>query len=111
MRIGEKTVDYYSIVSGSFGYQIGVQQKDIILVFMTDEAIKKFRASESWQAGVDGTVTVLDVGAEGSIDTTKIKQPICRVRFWSNRAGSRLHGNAGTGAIRFFRGLQVEGVQ
>jgi lipid-binding SYLF domain-containing protein len=76
LRIGAKNVDYYSIVSGSFGYQIGAQQKDIILVFMTDEALKKFRTSENWQAGVDGTVALLDLGAEGSIDTTKIKQPI-----------------------------------
>ena len=34
LRIGGKTVGYYNIVSGSFGYQIGGQQKDIILVFM-----------------------------------------------------------------------------
>jgi lipid-binding SYLF domain-containing protein len=76
MRIGGKTVDYYSIVSGSFGYQIGAQKKDILLVFITEEALNKFRSSENWQAGVDGTVALLDIGAEGSIDTTKVKQPI-----------------------------------
>jgi lipid-binding SYLF domain-containing protein len=76
LRIGTKNVDYYSVVSGSLGYQIGAQQKDIILVFMTEASLKKFRTGETWQAGVDGTVTLLDIGAEGSIDTTTIKQPI-----------------------------------
>ncbi len=76
LRIGGKTVDYFNILSGSFGYQIGAQRKDVILVFMNEEALKKFRTSENWQVGVDGTVTLVDVGAEGSIDTTKITQPI-----------------------------------
>jgi len=76
LRIGGKTVDYYNIAAGSFGYQIGAQQKDIILVFMDEAALKKFRSSENWQAGVDGTVALGTIGAEGSIDTTKIKQPI-----------------------------------
>lgn len=76
MRIGHKTVDYYSMVSGSFGYQIGAQKKDILIVFMTEEALNRFRSSENWQAGVDGTVALLDIGAEGSIDTTKVNQPI-----------------------------------
>jgi len=41
MRIGGKTVDYYNIASASFGLTIGAQKKDIIIAFMTDEALKK----------------------------------------------------------------------
>ena len=76
LRVDGKTVAYYNIVSASFGYQIGVQQKDIILVFMDPAALEKFRTSNGWQAGVNGTVTVVNVGAEGSIDTRKMKEPI-----------------------------------
>ncbi|ABC78681.1 BPSL1445 family SYLF domain-containing lipoprotein [Syntrophus aciditrophicus] len=76
LRIGGKTIDYYSLAGGSFGYQIGAQQKDIMLVFMEEEALNKFRASTGWQAGVDGTVAMANIGIEGSIDTTKIKDPI-----------------------------------
>jgi len=76
LRVDGKTVAYYNMVAGSFGYQIGVQQKDIILVFMEKTALEKFRTSEGWQAGVSGTVAVINMGAEGSIDTTKIKDPI-----------------------------------
>ncbi|NIU56375.1 MAG: hypothetical protein GWN67_08305, partial [Phycisphaerae bacterium] len=37
LRVGGKSVDYYNIISGSIGFQIGGQSKDIILLFMTDE--------------------------------------------------------------------------
>ena len=66
LRIDGKSVDYYNIVAGSFGLQIGAQRKDIILIFIDEAALKKFRTSDNWQAGVDGTVTVVNTGAEGS---------------------------------------------
>ncbi len=76
LRIGGKTVDYYSIAAATFGLQLGAQEKDIIIAFMDDEALKKFRSSDGWQAGINGTVAAVDQGAEGSIDTTKMNQPI-----------------------------------
>ena len=76
LRIGGKTVDYYSTVAGSWGLQIGGQKKTVVLVFMQDEALKKFRAASGWKAGVDGSVALITVGAGGSIDTTNIKDPI-----------------------------------
>jgi len=95
LRIGGKSVAYYNIVAASFGYQIGAQQKDVMLVFMTDEALRKFRAGENWQAGADGTVAVLNMGAEGSIDTTKIKQPIVGFVFGQKglMAGATIEGS------------------
>ncbi len=76
LRIAGETVDYYSIASGSVGLQIGAQKKDVILVFMEDGALKKFRESSGWKAGVDGSVALIDIGAGGSIDTTTVKAPI-----------------------------------
>ena len=76
LRIGGKTVGYYNIVSGSFGAQIGAQEKDIILVFMSNAVLKKFRTSENWQAGVDAKVTVANVGVDDSLNTIKFKQPV-----------------------------------
>jgi len=76
LRIGGKTVDYYNTVSGSIGFQIGGQKKDIILLFMTDEALKKFRASKGWEAGVDGNVALITVGAGERADTTTSKEPV-----------------------------------
>ncbi|MBE0425758.1 MAG: hypothetical protein IBX72_03820 [Nitrospirae bacterium] len=76
LRIGGKTVDYYSIVAGSWGIQIGAQKKDVILIFMQEESLKKFRESPGWKAGVDGSVAIVDVGAGKAVDTTNIKDPI-----------------------------------
>ena len=95
LRIGGKNVDYYNVVAGSFGFQIGAQRKDIILIFMDEAALKKFRNSDNWQAGVDGTVTLVDVGAEGSVDTTKINQPIVGFVFGQKgiMAGAMIQGS------------------
>jgi len=76
LRIGGKTVDYYNTVSGSIGFQIGGQAKDIILLFMTDEALKKFRASKGWEAGMDANVALISVGAGDSEGTIVSKNPI-----------------------------------
>jgi len=40
LRIEGKTVDYYSTVAGSFGFQLGAQKKTLILVFTQKEALK-----------------------------------------------------------------------
>jgi len=76
LRIGGKTVGYYNTISGSIGFQIGGEAKDIILLFMTDEALKKFRASSGWEAGVDGNVALITIGAGERADTTTAKDPI-----------------------------------
>jgi lipid-binding SYLF domain-containing protein len=76
LRIRGRTAAYYSIASASIGLQLGAQKKDIVIVFLQDEALKKFQASEGWQVGVDGSVVLVDLGAGASLDTTKINQPI-----------------------------------
>jgi lipid-binding SYLF domain-containing protein len=69
-------VDYYSTASASFGFLAGAQSVKVIIVFMQDDALKKFRESKGWEAGVDGSVTLINIGASGTIDTTTIKDPI-----------------------------------
>lgn len=76
LRISGKTADYYNTASASIGFQLGAQAKSVILVFMQEEALKKFRNSSGWEVGVDGSVALIKLGAGGSIDTTKIKDPI-----------------------------------
>ena len=63
-------------IAGSIGFQIGGQSKDIILLFMTDEALEKFRAGKGWEAGVDGNVALISVGAGAQADTATLKNPI-----------------------------------
>ena len=95
LRIGGKTVGYYNIASASFGYQIGAQEKDIIIVFMNKAVLKKFRTGENWQAGVDAKVTVVNVGADESLNTTKFKQPVVGFVFGQKglMAGATIEGS------------------
>lgn len=67
---------YYQITSGSWGLQIGAQKKDIILLFMTEQALRDFRASDGFNIGVDGNVTLIKVGAGKEIDADSIHVPI-----------------------------------
>jgi lipid-binding SYLF domain-containing protein len=76
LRIGGKSVGYYNLAAGSVGLQIGAQQSNVLLCFMDEAALKKFRASKGWQVGVDGSVVLVTLGAGGSVDTTKLKEPI-----------------------------------
>jgi len=76
LRINGKTVDYYNTISGSVGFQLGGQAKKIYLLFMEDKALQDFRKSDGWKAGVDGSVALITIGADGSVDTTKTNQPI-----------------------------------
>ena len=75
LRIGGKTVAYYNIASASFGLTFGGEQKDIIIAFMTDEALSKFRKSENWEAGVDGNIALVE-GVGATVSTETIKDPI-----------------------------------
>jgi lipid-binding SYLF domain-containing protein len=81
LRIGGKTVEYYSLAAGSVGFQIGAQKTNLILIFMQEEALKNFRSSAGWKVGVDGSVTFIDVGKGKSLDTLNIKDPIVAFMF------------------------------
>jgi lipid-binding SYLF domain-containing protein len=87
LRIGGNTVDYYNIASASFGFQIGV--------FMSDEALKDFRESKGWEAGVDGSVAVAEWGAGDDINTKTFKDPIVAFVFGNKglMAGVSIEGS------------------
>jgi len=76
LRVGGRSVDYYSTVSASFGWQIGAQSKAVIFLFMTQDALDKFRTSEGWTAGVDASVAVVKTGANGDVDLNTVMQPV-----------------------------------
>jgi len=76
MRIGGKTVDYYSTMAASIGFQLGAQARTVIMIFTQEDALKQFRNSDGWKAGVDGSVALATLGAGDSIDTNSVKDPI-----------------------------------
>lgn len=76
LMIDQQPVQYYKLVSASFGFSLGGQAKTEVLMFMTDEAMQKFRASDGWEAGVDGSVAIVQFGVGKEVDTHSLKDPI-----------------------------------
>lgn len=83
LRVGGSTVAYYRTTSASVGLQLGAQAKSIVIAFMTKEALSKFRNSDGWKVGVDGSVALVDVGAGKTIDSQNISDPVVGFIFGS----------------------------
>ena len=98
MRIGGKTAAYYRTSSGSIGFQLGAQATSTVIAFMTPASLEKFRNSEGWKIGVDGSVALIDLGAGKTIDTHNLKDPVVGFIFGSKGLmynltleGSKIH--------------------
>ena len=76
LREGGRTVAYYSVASASLGLTLGGEVKDLVILFMERSALKKFRKTDGWEAGVDGNIAVIKTGGGASVDTTSLQQPI-----------------------------------
>ena len=76
LRTKGGTQGYYSVASVSVGFQAGAQSKAVVILFMSNDALDKFRNSKGWTAGVDASVAVLKVGANGELDTSNIGNPV-----------------------------------
>ena len=74
--VAGKTIDYYRTSAGSWGLQAGAQAKSVVIAFMTEESLTKFRNSTGWKVGVDGSIALVDVGVGKAIDTKNIKDPV-----------------------------------
>jgi len=83
LLVAGKAVDYYRTTAGSFGLQLGAQAKSIVIAFMTQEALDKFKNSSGWKAGVDGSVALIDLGVGKTIDTDNVKDPVVGFVFGS----------------------------
>ena len=71
-----RSTSYYNLISASFGFQLGVQSRSVIIMFMTQGALNQFSRTYGWKVGVDGSVVLITLGAGGSIDTEKITSPV-----------------------------------
>ncbi|MFJ2988213.1 YSC84-related protein [Collimonas sp. NPDC087041] len=76
LRVGNRTEGYYSTTAGSIGFQAGAQSKAIVVLFMTQDSLDKFRHSEGYTVGADATVALANIGANGNIDSNTVQQPI-----------------------------------
>lgn len=102
LKVGDTTEGYYSTTSASIGLQLGAQIRSQIILFMSDEALQKFRDREGWKAGIDGSVAIATIGAGDTIDTNTTQQSIIGFIF-SNKGlmfNLNLEGSKFTPIIR-----------
>lgn len=76
LLIDNQTVDYYNTAGASFGFQLGAQRMSQVIMFMNAEALERFRNSQGWEAGVDGSVALATLGAGGSLNSETLREPI-----------------------------------
>jgi lipid-binding SYLF domain-containing protein len=81
LRVDGESQGYYSSASGSVGLQLGISSRSLVIMFMTKEALKDFTDADGWEAGVNADVTVVDIGATGSLDTTTAQNPVIAFNF------------------------------
>ncbi len=71
-----KPVTFYSTTAASLGLQIGAEKKSEVIMFMSNEALEKFQASDGWEVGGNAAVAVIDTGKSGSVDIKSITDPV-----------------------------------
>ncbi|TAM03647.1 MAG: hypothetical protein EPN70_13715 [Paraburkholderia sp.] len=76
LRVGGSTTGYFSTTSVSVGATLGVQSKSVVYLFMTQDALDKFRQSEGWSVGGDASVAIVNVGANGTLNTVTATRPV-----------------------------------
>jgi lipid-binding SYLF domain-containing protein len=76
LRVGGKTQAYYNLIAGSYGFTFGAERIDILIAFMTEDALKGFQKVHGWEVGVDANVALIDVGGGKRLDTTTLRDPI-----------------------------------
>lgn len=101
LRVGDTTVDYYSITKASGGLQIGAAQYAHVLFFMTEDALQGFRRSPGWAAGADLEYVISDTAENVNAETTTVLAPVLAAVFGQAglRVGATLEGTKYTRII------------
>lgn len=81
LRVGHPTVDYYSIGSASVGLTLGLAKHSEIIMFMTQDSLDRFTASQGWSIGADTAVALVKQGAGGKYDSDTVGKPILAFVF------------------------------
>ena len=82
---GKSITQYYRVTSLSFGFQLGGQAKSQVIMFMTSEAARAFLEGDGWEAGVDGSIAIVEFGMGETFDTNSVQDPI--IAFVFNNKG------------------------
>lgn len=76
LRAHGTNVGFYQTTSASLGLQLGIQSKALFFLFLTEPSLDEFRQSNGWSVGGNASVALLNVGANGALDTNTATTPI-----------------------------------
>jgi lipid-binding SYLF domain-containing protein len=99
LRQGGRTTGYFRMTEASAGWLAGAQSQAVFLLFMTEEALKRFEASRGWTVGADAAVTFVTAGANARVNTQTARQEV--IGFVMSNAG--LMGNVSMNGTRVTR--------
>ena len=74
--VNGKTMGYYSVGAASVGLTLGVAEHSEIIMFMTADSLKAFKATKGWSIGADAGITVVSAAASGAYDSKIEQKPI-----------------------------------
>jgi lipid-binding SYLF domain-containing protein len=78
---GGKTAGFYNLSGGSWGLQIGGQDFAYALFLMNEKSLEYLNKSGGWQAGTGPSITVINKGAAGEVDTSTATHDILAFPF------------------------------
>ena len=79
--VDDKTAGYYSTAAASVGLQLGAEKYAQIIMFMTAEALDKFRNSSGWETGANAKVAMIDKGKAADISSVVANNPVIAFVF------------------------------
>ncbi len=82
LQVDGETVEYWRASGASLGLTAGIQSSGLVVAFMEQAALDKFRDSDrGWDFGVDGSVALATVGAGGTVKVSEFKKPVYAFGF------------------------------
>ena len=70
---GNKALDYYNSVSGSWGLQAGGESYGYVMFLMNDKATSYLQKSKGWEIGVGPTVVLVNEGVAKNLSSTTLR--------------------------------------
>ena len=81
LKAGSKVDGYYNSVTGSWGFQAGIQSYGYVVFLMTRKAVNYIHRTEGWEIGVGPTVVVVNQGVAKNLSTSTLKDDAYAVIF------------------------------
>lgn len=76
LRMGSSSKAYYGTSSASIGLIAGAQSRSVFVLFLTEDSLSRFQASDGWTVGADASIALISVGASGAVDTQTARAPV-----------------------------------